>query len=224
MPEPTSPAHTTASVSGGAPLADLLEEDIVLGRRFPRERLVEDELMEQFDVKRHVVRAALQELHNRGLVRRKPHAGAYVAAYGEKEVRDLYDLREVLEVSCARRVSLPVPRARLAELVEIQHRHDAAVGGGDARGVLQANLAFHRHLFSLADNDALVEAIDRYARMTHVIRSITITDPESLRRAQEEHWTMVDALRAGDTDLLADICRDHLRPSRDAYLRRVRTA
>lgn len=222
MSASTSSAQT-GSAQGKGTLADSLEEDIVLGRRFPRERLVEDELMEQFGAKRHVVRAALQELHNRGLVRRKPNAGAYVAAYSAKEVRDLYDLREVLEVNCARRIILPIPAARLTDLTEIQRRHDAAVTDNDARAALQANLAFHRYLFALSDNAALAEAIGRYARMTHVIRSITITNPELLRRAQEEHWTMVDALRAGDTDLLADTCRDHLRPSRDAYLNRVRT-
>ena len=47
------------------PLRDLvaaLQEDIVLGRLPPGARLVEEELAERFDTKRHVVRAAFGEL------------------------------------------------------------------------------------------------------------------------------------------------------------------
>lgn len=37
-------------------MVETLEEDILLGRLFPRERLVEDQLSERINQKRHVVR------------------------------------------------------------------------------------------------------------------------------------------------------------------------
>ena len=48
-----------------------LEEDIVFGRRRPRERLVEEDLVAQFGAKKHVIRQALAELERMGLVERK---------------------------------------------------------------------------------------------------------------------------------------------------------
>lgn len=208
----------------GTRLADLLEEEIVIGVRFPRERLVEDELMARFEAKRHAVRQALQLLESRGLVERRRNAGAFVRSYTAKEVRDLYALRELLEVSCVELITFPVDPRRLEDLVGAQERHDAAVGDNDLRAVVAANMAFHQELFALSDNEVLVEAINRYARMAHAIRSVTVTSPESLRRSQEEHWRMLEALRAGDTELLARTCRAHLVPSRDAYLERVALA
>ncbi|MFD0428004.1 GntR family transcriptional regulator [Streptomyces zhihengii] len=93
-------------------VTDLLEEEIVLGLRYPRERLVEDELMERYAAKRHVVRSALKELETRGLAVRRPNVGAFVRAYTAKEVHDIYAVRELLEVHCARTIGLPAPRAR----------------------------------------------------------------------------------------------------------------
>ncbi|WP_243659093.1 GntR family transcriptional regulator [Tamaricihabitans halophyticus] len=206
---------------GATAVADRLEEEIVLGLRFPRERLIEDELMARFDAKRHAVRSALRELENRGLTERKPNAGAFVKSYSAKEVRDLYNVRELLETSCAQLIEFPVPGERIDELAEIQHGHDTAVAAKDLRAVVSANMAFHQALFGLADNIVLVRAIGRHARMAHVMRSVTVTDPEYLERSRSEHWTMLRALRTGDAELLADTCRAHLLPSRDAYLRRI---
>lgn len=204
-------------------LTDLLEEEIVLGLRFPRERLVEDELMDRFAAKRHVVRRALQELEHRGLVERKPNIGAFVKAYTDKDVRDIYAVRELLEVHCARIIELPATRDSVDDLVTIQRRHDVAVEAGELRDVVRANAAFHQALFALSDNEALVAAILRHAQMTHAIRSVTVTSPEYLHRAQQEHWTMIRALQEADRELLAETCRLHLLPSRDAYLQRIAT-
>lgn len=213
-------AGTDPAGDGRAP-ADLLEEEIVIGLRYPRERLIEDELMVRFSAKRHVVRRALQELENRGLVERKPNAGAFVRSYTAKEVRDLYVLRELLEVNCARLIVFPVGRDRIDALTAAQSHHDTAVDSNDPGAAVAANLAFHQALFALSDNDALVEAIRRHARMAHAIRSVTVTYPDFLRRSRSEHWTMIRALREQDSDLLAETCRTHLLPSRDAYLQRL---
>src|SRR5699024_11219704 len=110
----------------GTRLADLLEEEIVMGLRLPRERLVEDDLMARFEAKRHAVRQALQLLEARGLVERRRNAGAFVRSYTAKEVRGLYVLRDLLEVSGAELIPFPVDPRRLASLTETPKRHGAA--------------------------------------------------------------------------------------------------
>ncbi|MCS3506423.1 MULTISPECIES: GntR family transcriptional regulator [Achromobacter] len=195
-----------------------LEEDIVFGRLHPRERLTEDELMARFSMKRHAVRQVLTELELLGVVEKKRNVGAVVRAFSAREVMELYALREVLEVHAASQMPLPVPEARLAALVMVQREHDAAVADGDARRVFRSNQRFHREFFGLLDNAVLGQAIEEYARRTHPIRFGTLVAPAYRERARQEHWAMIQALRAGDRDALMAICRDHLLPSRDAYL------
>lgn len=195
-----------------------LEEDIVFGRLHPRERLTEDELMARFSMKRHAVRQVLTELELLGVVEKKRNVGAVVRAFSAREVMELYALREVLEVHAASQMPLPVPEARLAALVMVQREHDAAVADGDARRVFRSNQRFHREFFGLLDNAVLGQAIEEYARRTHPIRFGTLVAPAYRERARQEHWAMIQALRAGDREALMTICRDHLLPSRDAYL------
>jgi DNA-binding GntR family transcriptional regulator len=199
-------------------VVQVLEEEIVLGILHPRERLVEDELMDRFTVKRHVARNALAELDAQGLVQRKRNSGAQVRALTGKEVVELYALREILETSCVKLIQFPVRPAELQKIVALQRTHNAAVKKGDPRAVFRANLAFHAALHALCGNDALIEAITEYARRTYPVRLSTLVAQESLERAREEHMEIIDALRDGDRDMLVKLTARHLRPSRDAYL------
>ena len=199
-------------------MIEILEEEIVLGVLHPRERLVEDELMARFSLKRHVVRNLLSELEQMGLVERKRNIGAVVKTYTVEEVEHLYEVRELLETHCMSLIKLPVSEERLQPLLTIQHAHDAAIEQGNLRQVFRLNVRFHRELFSLAENPVLVEAISNHAQRAHSIRSSTIAMPAQLERSRQDHWQLIDALRGGDVDCLISLCRAHLSPSKEAYI------
>jgi len=112
-------------------VSDELEEQIVLGVLNPRERLVEDDLCERFNLKRHVARQVLAEVERRGLVERRKNVGALVKSYTPREVTELYALRELLEADAARRIVFPVSSEALEALTAIQAEHDEAAGAGD---------------------------------------------------------------------------------------------
>ena len=212
------PNTSLAQIPNTQSVVARLEEDIVLGLIHPRERLVEDELMARFDIKRHVVRHVLASLEAMGLVERRRNVGALVRAYTSQEVRDLYAVRELLEAECARLIQMPADTDRLARLVAVQKSHDQAVDAGDQRRAFRANEVFHQTLFGLADNPVLVNAIQHHAKRAHVVRFVSLTRRAALQQAREEHWAMIDALRSGERERLITLCRDHLGPSRDIYI------
>lgn len=209
----SDPARLTSQA-----LASELESQIVTGGRFPGERLVEDVLMEEFGAKRYAVRQALQHLQQQGLVDRRPNAGAFVRSYTQQEVRDLYDLRELLESACAEMISMPVAAEDLEELRKAQRRHDEAVMREDLRETVMTNIAFHQRLFSLSPNAALVDAVNYYGGVSYAMRSVGFMSQESVQRSRDEHWQMIDAIEHSNTARLVQLCLAHLRPSREAYL------
>ena len=87
-----APAREPAAVI----IAKRIEEDIVLGRRQPRERLVEQDLCDLFQTHRGDVRLALFELEKSGLVERIPNRGAMVRGLTPLEVKEIYAVREEL--------------------------------------------------------------------------------------------------------------------------------
>lgn len=196
----------------------ILEEEIVLGFLHPRERLVEDDLLERFGLKRHVVRQVLVELERMGLVERKRNIGALVKAYTAKEVEDLYAVRELLECQCVRLIRFPVPQSALDALITTQKLHDEMVQSGNLRGAFRANMRFHELLFGLSDNPVLVAAIQDHAQRAHSVRSSSLVVTDQLERARREHWSIIEALRDQDVENLVQICGNHLKPSRDNYI------
>jgi len=199
-------------------VAEALELDIIFGRLKPRQRLVEDDLMAQFDTKRHVVRSALQELEKLGIVVRLKNRGAMVRDFEPVEVEHLYDLRATLQQRAAEILPLPAPAELVAALERLHARHSAAVERGDVRSAFEANNAFHDALFDACGNSYLADAIRHYAWLAHAIRSYRMAYPELLEQARREHGEMIDAIRRCDRTSLVRLCVEHINPSKDAYL------
>src|SRR4029077_18623429 len=128
-------------------IAASLEEDIVLGRRHPRERLVEQDLCDRFNTHRGDVRLALFELEKKGIVQRIRNRGAVVRDLTPQDVTEIYAVREELEVMAARILPFPLAKADLAKLEDIQKSHSVAIDNDDMLTVFYANLNFHQTLF-----------------------------------------------------------------------------
>ncbi|MBM7047236.1 GntR family transcriptional regulator [Rhizobium lusitanum] len=202
-----------------AAMVAALEEDIVLGRLHPRERLVEDELIARLGGTRHLVRQALMELDRIGLIDRIPNRGALVRSYTADEVEHLYVLRELLETKAASLIPLPLDPIALDELKRRQAVHDIAVQQADLAGIFRANLAFHRHLFGCCNNAFLSGAVEAASQRAHSVRFLVLTNAQSRETARLEHHAMIAAIENNDREALIRLCRDHLPASKLAYLR-----
>jgi DNA-binding GntR family transcriptional regulator len=210
-----SPAREPAAVV----IAKSIEEDIVLGRRQPKERLVEQDLCDLFQTHRGDVRLALFELEKKGLVERIPNRGALVRGLTPLEVKEIYAVREELEMMAVRIIPFPVARKDIDRLEQLQQQHTAAVTAGDMLTVFYSNLSFHQFLFGLCGNACLIETIELLARKAYGIRSYANAFPESLDRARKDHLEMIKALRASRRDDLMVLTRRHLKPSPEAYIK-----
>ncbi len=206
--------HGTANV-----IATSLEEDIVLGRRHPRERLVEQDLCDRFNTHRGDVRLALFDLEKKGIVQRIPNRGAIVRDLTPREVMEIYAVREQLEVMAARILPFPVAASDLSMLEKLQEKHSGAIDNDDMLTVFYANLRFHQTLFALCGNACLTETIRQLEQKVYGIRFYANAFPEALDHARRDHVDMIKALRASRRDDLIELTRKHLKPSPQAYIR-----
>jgi DNA-binding GntR family transcriptional regulator len=215
------PCQTTVKTLtfSNADIARDLGEDIVFGVFHPKERLTEEGLMARFGVKRHVVREVLTQLDSMGLVVRVPNRGAYVRELTPKEVIEIYEVREILEVAAALGTPLPAPNEVLAGLNDVQDQHSAAIANHDLRSVFRLNIEFHRQQFLACQNPKLAQSILEYAQQAHLIRAIKYAEPGHLQKVERDHRRIIKAMESKNRDSLVEIVRNHLPDSRDAYLR-----
>src|ERR1700746_3911848 len=100
-----------------------LEEDIFFGRFAPGSRLVENTFMTRYGASRHFVRQGLFQLERRGIVLREKNIGATVRFYSAEEVRQIYEVREMLTRQAALMIALPAPASLIEQLSELQRAY-----------------------------------------------------------------------------------------------------
>lgn len=204
-----------------ADLVHALEEEIIFGRLSPGTRLVEDTLLARFPVSRHTVRQALYQLEKLGIVTRERNKGAMVRRLERDEVRQIYEVREMLQRQAALMIHLPADGALIEELTEIHRVYSADVDSGYLRGIHEANDRFHLTMFSACGNGYLVSSIEHYMRLSLPVRANSLADHDKLAISRQHHWLMIEAMKKKDGWVLAQLCVDHLQPSKIHYLDRI---
>jgi DNA-binding GntR family transcriptional regulator len=195
-----------------------LEEDIIFGRLAPGSRLTEDSLLSRFLVTRHFVRQALVQLEQMGIVVRERNKGATVRSLTPDEVQHIYAVRELVQRQAALMIPLPAPQRLIDELLVIHEEHGAHIESGYLRGVHETNDRFHLTLFGACGNKYLVQTIELYMRYSLPVRANSMSDRASLDISHSQHKLMIDMLSGNDNWLLAQLCVDHLQPSKRRYI------
>lgn len=198
-------------------LVDNLENDVIFGVYTPGYRLTEDQIMERYDVKRHVVRAAFNELKIRGLLVHKRNRGFEVISYEPDDVDALYDIRIILETAAAQRTPLPASTATLEKLDSLAQAHQHACEEMNFRAVFALNNEFHRTLFACCKNNRLAELIEEHARIAQPIRVVKYDDVEHMRVVVAQHFEIIEAMRGTSQQAYVEATRKHLPASAEAF-------
>lgn len=196
-----------------------LQRQIIAGQLRPRERLVEDEIIERTGATRHAVRRAFDELERVGLVLRQPNKGVQVRDYSITEVEELYEIRECLEMRAASHFDRAASPELVAQLTDIATRHREASREQRYAEVFSLNNVFHEVLYRAAGNQQLADAIRHYTFATHPIRTRAFPSEELREIAIGEHFAMIDAISRGAASELAGIIRTHIQGPKDFYLK-----
>lgn len=198
-----------------------LGEDIIFGRLAPGTRLVEDHLIERFGATRHAIRQSLYELERTGIVVREKNKGATVRSLTPREVRQIYEARELLQRHAALRIRLPAPAHVIHELERLHEEYGRHLRARNFSGVHAANDAFHLTLFAACDNPYMVESIKHYMWLSLPVRSKKTAEVEHALASERDHHLMIQLLKGTDNWALAQMCVDHLQGPKEAYLRSV---
>jgi DNA-binding GntR family transcriptional regulator len=178
--------------------------------------LNEVELAQDVGVSRTPVREALLLLAADGLIEMVPKRGAYVPPLSGRQIKELMELRTLLEQHAAsvtlasRSVPVAAMRAALAEqeslLTGDAHDNDAA------REFIEWDRQFHQALVDAAGNELIART---YAglrtRQVRVGVAALFRTTDRQRAVCAEHGRIVEALAANDEDAAREAISDHLR-------------
>lgn len=212
------PPEQAADHSG---IAKQLGEDIIFGRIAPGTRLIEDALIARFGATRHSVRLAFLELERSGIVVREKNKGAAVRSLTANEVRQIYEVRELLQRQAALRIPLPAAPEVIRELERLHEAYGRYLRGRDFRGVHDVNDAFHLTMFAATGNAYLVDSIKHYMWLSLPVRAKLTEDYDHALRSEHEHYMLIQLLKGTDSWALAQLSVDHLQGAKLEYLQSI---
>ena len=209
------------SVEKNLPLRDIvfrkIRRAILRGELAPGQRLMEMKLADRMGVSRTPVREAIQMLEKDGLVVTVPHRGAIVADIRDKDLREVLEVREALEVlavrlACRRMAEADFDRLAAAEAVFEAAIHREEV---DVIELAEADQEFHNVIYEGAENDKLLLLAHNMREQMYRFRIEHLKTPESREQLASDHRHILESLRARDAEAAAHRIEAHLRSQQE---------
>jgi DNA-binding GntR family transcriptional regulator len=192
------------------PIATLLRDAIFEGALRPGDRLVERQLASQWNVSRAPLREAIEQLTAEGLLVRSPHRGASVRESSERELNELFAVREILEVNAVRIAVSVLTDKDLVRLQDLVDRAKTDVKTKNLDDFRVAGLAFHDELVRLSKNATLVEIYDGVKLKFRRYQLLLASLPDLPKSSAFEHENILRALRDRDADRAGKLVAEHL--------------
>ena len=194
----------------------LILEAIDTGLYRPGDRLVENELADQFGVSRTPIREALQRLETQSVLARDGRS-LIVASLDHNQLAELYIVRGTLEglaAALAARHAAPEEVRVLRDMLEA----DRALAD-DPEALSRANRRFHKQIHLASHNRFLVQQLGHVHRSMALLASTSIAAKGRGEDTLAEHAAIVTAIEAGDEQAAEKALRDHISK---AYTTRLR--
>lgn len=187
-----------------------LREQILTGSLAPGEQHSIYRLSDALGVSRTPVREAVLRLADLGLVTIERNRGVTVRGVQEEDVRDVFELRLLLEVPAAAGAATHGDddlRARLSSSLDAMRE---AARRGDEVAFTGHDRELHAALGEALGNRRLSQEVDRLRDSIQVRGVSTIDRTRTMADIAEEHAPIVEAVVAGDAPAAAAAMRSHL--------------
>jgi DNA-binding GntR family transcriptional regulator len=191
--------------------AVLTENDIyervvapILDHRLPPgTKLIEEKLASAFGVSRTRIRPVLVRLANEQIVTLTPNRGAMVAQPTEKEAREVFEVRRMIESTLVECFVARATDEDVATLAACIADEEAARAAGDTRRAVRMSGEFHLHIARVSDHQTLGRVLRELVSRTSLIL-MTYGEPAGRARSDasacscRDHRALLGAIRLRD--------------------------
>jgi DNA-binding GntR family transcriptional regulator len=196
---------------------------IVEGDLQPGLRLTEEFLSAELNTSRTPIREALKRLEAEGLVTPVKKRGVEVRVFTTDDVRQIYDLRALLEGYAATHAALLRTDEQIAEMTEAVENYEKTIQSfSDTRKSIQDivyyNGMFHRAVHASANNPHLDFMMSKVIVLPLVFRSFYWYSMHEISDSLSAHKQILRAIASKDPDWARAAMSGHIYRGRDHVL------
>lgn len=187
-----------------------LREDILSGRYKEHDELKEIAISEEMGTSRTPVREALRQLELEGLVQIIPNRGAYVTGITQKDVKDIYAIRALLEGLCARWATEHITKEQLETMEETIFLSEFHARKNHSQQLTELDDHFHEILYEACSSKMLEHQLKDFHEYVRRVRKRTLSDNVRGLEAVQEHRQIMEAIRDKNADLAEELATLHM--------------
>ncbi len=196
--------------------------EISQGRLLPGARIIQEQIAQELGVSRQPVQQALLLLRNQGVLRDAAGRGLIVAPMDADYVRNMYDMRAVIEgLACRKAAQINASQAAARGPALIANGRKAVQSGSVAR-MIAADMAFHQFIYALSENPLVAPVMETHWTYTQRVMGEVLMQNEKPRDIWNQHEAMLQAIAAGAADQAEAMARQHILQAADFMVARLR--
>jgi len=198
-----------------------IKRKILSGRVRPGEWLAENAEAEALGIGRTPVREALIELEHENLVKIAPRKGVLVVPISVEDIRDVYEMREVLDCLAVRLALGRVPEDELSSFEDLFRELLRQPNYDPAEELIEVDRAFHDFVLRCSGNRWLMDIAGLLLDRSQLIRVISHKHPGRMEESWHEHLGLIEAIRESDAASAARWALVHVTNARESVIQSI---
>lgn len=196
-----------------------LREAIHEGVFEPNSHLGEVDVARWLQMSRTPIRDAMRRLTSEGLLANQPYRGTVVAALSTDDIRELYFVRELLEVAAVGLCAAHAGESHISAMKEIIEAESRSLR--DPRSLIDLNRRFHREIYRSAPNRLLQKILGTIDGSIALLGKSNLLDKARAHQSHREHRNILNAIEKRDRQAAERAARAHVRTSLKQRLKRM---
>ena len=198
-----------------------IKAQIIDGRYAPGARITEKNIAAEFNTSRTPVREAMRQLVADGFALFKPNSGTVVRQWTPAQVREVFDLRVIIESEIASLAAEHMKPADIAALRQLQDAIEAQgtdTDAGNTARIGPLNREFHHVIAQASRNGRLVSMLANAIEVPIVQQTFRRYSAQQLARSFGHHRELIDAFSARDGAWARCVMGSHIHSAKHTLL------
>jgi len=197
-----------------------LHDDILKGRLYQGQRLIEKELIDIYKISKTPLREALIRLEKIGLVKYNVNRGYLVKRILRKDAEEIYDLREIIGCLSVRKIIENITEEKIKKLKDIINDMKSCIRDNEKEKYIELDKYMHKTLNKLSNNERLFEIAENLKYQVSMLLKTSIELPgRGIKTSFKEHIEIFNAILNKDSKKAEELVKKHMRNTKTAVLK-----
>ena len=200
-----------------------MKKQIIQGNLKPGTWLREQELSDAMEISRAPIREAFNQLEREGFIEILPRKGAKVTSLSEKEVENIFEIRENLELLAVKKSLKMIPIGHLNKIAKkFEQFQCQTTEKANRLQYLALDKEFHDLLIYRCDNRMLIQLLTSIQEKIHWLRSFSL-DRDSFVQSIKEHLAIINAIQNNNKKSVENNLLSYLERAKDSIIKEIRS-